>query len=439
MDASHKIITVTNSSHHCPDQPITGLDIGNPAGGFSIALAYDRVLDEHQLIRALQKSLDRVPYFAGRIQGLDSTQPYIAPNNDGVLFTSITSATAMPTYSLDRPLKADIQNYISPIDHFTFDQNTPLLKIKLTNFSNGSILGISVSHLFCDGVSTLDFLQAWSDAACGKSLPASPFWDRNVIKRFTMEEAGESSQQIVALDQPLRFYDLPVDTKIFRLSGDLLENLHKKYPVRNRAEATRQDIITAFIFSLIATCNESDSSCSLTLVYNIRSLLGLPENYLGNAIGLRHIERTKKQINELAIADIAKLIREMYLKMATENLPQDIAFWEHKMIEGCVWSFMPKATFLTLNGGVLIDNVSKFSLYDMNFGNGQPVWLDTPPQPTPTAVCRGVLMCPTPPGTEGIDLHVTLPTEEMARLESLLESASHSLNAATGEPERAAS
>jgi hypothetical protein len=84
---------------------------------------------------------------------------------------------------------------------------------------------------------------------------------------------------------------------------------------------------------------------------------------------------------------------------------------------------MPLATQLALTGGILIDNMSKFGFYELDFGVGKPAWIDTPPPPSPAAVARGVLMLPAPPRRGGIDLHVSLLPGEMATLRALMEGA----------------
>jgi len=419
MESFHKIVTVTNSQHHCPIQPVTGFDIGYPAGGAGLALIYKEVLNREQLIAGLQKALDRAPYFAGRVAGLESNQPLVVPNDEGALFSYVHYRERMPRYGIDRPLKPQIHDFVPHIDSSGFDRHTPLLQIKLSTFLHGSILGIAVSHIFCDGIATLDFLNGWAAYARNAIAAAPPAWQRHTFKPL----AGDSNKSylpatMIELKQPLQFYAGPVACEVFHLPAALLERLHKNY---GAADASHANIVTAYIFLTIAHCRlDVDEFCSLTLVYNVRKILGLAPDYLGNAVALRCLQWTCKQIIELGGAALARALQPLYPAISADDLWREQRFLEQKMTEGPTAQFLPEASYRMLTGGVLINNVAKFPLYDLDFGSGRPIWYEAPPQPVPTPVCRGVLICPTPPERDGVDIHVTLPSAEMLIFRELI-------------------
>ncbi|HSB95849.1 MAG TPA: acyltransferase [Spongiibacteraceae bacterium] len=415
MESFHKIVTVNNLQHHCPIQPITGLDIGYPTGGAGLVLVYQQVLNREVLIASLQKALDRVPYFAGRIVALESSQPLVVPNNEGVLFSHAHYRERMPRYEISRPLKPQIHEFVPYIDSCGFDRHTPLLQIKLSTFLQGSILGIAVSHVFCDGISTIDFLNSWAAYARNASAPAAPAWQRHTLKSVA-EDSDKSNlpTAMIELEQPLQFYAELVACEIFHLPAALLERLYKKYGTVDTAAASPANILTAYIFLTLARCRlQADEPCSLTLVYNTRKILGLASDYLGNAVALRSLQWTCKQIIELGVAALARSIRQLYPAITANDLRREQKFMEQKMTDGTAAQFLPEASYRMLTGGVLINNVAKFPLYDLDFGSGRPIWYEAPPQPVPTPVCRGVLICPTPPERDGVDIHVTLPSAEM--------------------------
>ena len=370
MEVFHKIVTVSNLQHDCPSQPITGFDVGNPAGGTGLALVYDSVLNRQRLIASLQKVLDRAPYFAGRVCGLGSAQPQVVANNEGVLFTYANYCERMPAYGIDQPLKPQAHHFVPFIDHAGFDQHTPLLQIKLSQFLNGSILGIAVSHVFCDGISMIDFIKSWADDARHAIVQPPPNCDRSLIKTAAALDVTPScsSPSMIELIQPLKFYDRPVVSEPFHLPGTLLELLYRNYGDADPAVASRQDIVTAFIFTLMVRCRSNpDQLCPLTLVYNIRKTLNLPTDYLGNAITLRCLKYTGTQIIELGVGALARTIRRLYTEISAVDLLQECAFMQQKMAAGTAALFLPEATYLPLTGGVLFDNVAKFPAVRVGF------------------------------------------------------------------------
>lgn len=420
MKTSYKIITCPQPKQGCTEQPLTGLDIGNSISVFGIALVFGKPLNALQLIDGLQKSLNRIPYFSGRVFGLGSPLPLVIPNNEGVLFTSSDCDEKIPDFSIDQPLKPYISKFTHGIDSENFDHHTPLLQINLANFSDGSILGISISHFFCDGISMIEFMRDWASNIYDQGSPAIPCWNRRDVQQMAIGDGKvpSASSAAIELSQPINPKRQPVETCVVRLSVSLLEQLYLKYSAC-ADEISRQDIVMAFIFILISRCRiPQNESCSLTITYNVRRVLGLSANYLGNAVNLLYLQLSAEQIAETEVSEIARLIRGLHVEMTTERLCQDLAFWQRRMAEGCAARFMSVATSLALNGGILINNMSKFNFYDLDFGGGKPVWLETPPPSAP--ISRGVLMLPAPTQDPGIDLHITLPHAEMINFRTLV-------------------
>jgi hypothetical protein len=454
MKISHRIITAPQPVA-CGEQPLTGLDIGMPVDSFCIALVYQQPLDELLVVASLQKALDRNPYFSGRLFGIGSTLPLVIPNNAGALFTCNAYPRSMPAFGIDQPLKPHLLKFAHCIQSFGFDHHTPPLQVQLTSFPNGCILAISISHALCDGTSMLEFIRSWAGYALQAPTLPQVDWNRRDVQQMALGDGIAPSPQapVVELKQPFPLNTQPTDTAIFHLSAAMLDHLCDKHLNRKEGislrdashqgisqsglsaqdtlpldaslqEISRQDIAAAFIYLLLLRCgNDAKSGMSLSIVCNIRRILELPANYLGNAVCLRHFQPSSGQLRSMDIRTMARQIRSMHSEITTGSLRRDLAFWQRRAADGTAARFMPLATQLALTGGILIDNMSKFGFYELDFGVGKPAWIDTPPPPSPAAVARGVLMLPAPPRRGGIDLHVSLLPGEMATLRALMEGA----------------
>lgn len=437
LKRSHRIVTAPKPVA-CSEQPLTGFDLGIPVDSFCIALVYRQPLDELLLIASLQKALDENPYFSGRLFGIGSTLPLAIPNNEGALFTCNAYPGSMPAFGIDQPLKPHLSKFSHCIQSFGFDHHTPPLQIQLTSFPNGCILAISISHALCDGTSMLEFMQRWAGHTLHAPVRPQPDWNRRDVQQMAAGDGGTTSPQAPAIElkQPFALNTQPVDTAVFRLSGALLEQLFQKYQESedsvarpdiysqglSRQDISRQDIVVAFLYLLLLRCGNDSNGSSLSIVCNIRKVLQLPANYLGNAVCLRHFQPAAGQLRQMDVRTMARQIRSMHTEITASSLRHDLAFWQRRGADGTAARFMPLATQLALTGGILIDNMSKFDFYALDFGGGKPIWIDTPSPPSPAAVSRGALILPVPPGHEGIDLHVSLPPDEMTILRAFTES-----------------
>lgn len=418
MKTTHKIITAPQPVTDCTEQPLTGLDITCPADGFTIALVYATQFDEQWLIQGLQRVLEDCPYFSGRLFGLGSVLPLAIPNNEGVLFSTTTRDEAIPTFDSTQPLKPYMMKVAHIIHSEHFDHHTPILQVYLTNFRNGCILSISICRAFCDVVSMFDFMHSWAAEVSHGGRRTSPKWNRRDVQQLALGNGDHPclDNPVVELEQPSWQTTSVLETRLFHLDAGFLKQLYIDHGM-NDETISPQEITTAFIFIQIGRCRQpSEETTSLTFIRNARRALQLPANYLGNALSLRHFELSAAQLDAANTGSIAQHIRQASAAMTTDSLRRDIAFWQRKLAEGSTYRFRSLAAHLALQGGILIDDMSSFDFYGLDFGTGKPVWVDTPLPVSPTTMARSALMLPAPPSRGGIDVHVTLPPDEMVRL-----------------------
>ena len=95
----------------------------------------------------------------------------------------------------------------------------------------------------------------------------------------------------------------------------------------------------------------------------------------------------------------------------TEDLQADLGLMELHRRRHTIHTLMTESSIRALDGGIVINNCGHFPMYRVDLGSGAPTWFETVRPPF-----RGVMLAPTPPGTDGFDLHVTALPHELAAL-----------------------
>jgi hypothetical protein len=417
---SHKIITAPRAII-CTEQPLTGFDATMPTDGFCLAMVYPQPLDTCLLVDSLQRTLDQKPYFAGRVFGMGSTLPLVIPNNEGALLSISEFAGCIPSFDIENPLKPMLGRFAHCIHGIGFDHHTPLLQIKLTNFSDGCILCVTASQILCDTTAMTGFMQDWSANATKRPIARPAPCDRRDVQQMAIGDShSQSHSRVLAAAQHIRNDCDDIDAATYRLSGSTIAQLHDSYREAENG-ISRQDIIAAFIYLLLIRCNDTARSTpALGVICDVRGKLELSPSYLGNATCLRFLDPDAPQLKAANIRTIAHGVRKLREDLTATGIRQDLAFWQHRIADGTAARFIPLATHLALEGGIVIHDMSHFDIYALNFGSGPPRWIDIPARQSPAQAPRSVLMLPAPPDDGGVDLHVTLPSAEMAMLRVLM-------------------
>jgi hypothetical protein len=149
------------------------------------------------------------------------------PTDDGLVFEISSSSD---TFSKSR----DTGVYVNPVDSIPGE---PLTKIRLSQTSKGSVLGVSVSHALVDGFSFFHFLSSWARIAQGKRI-LSPVHNREMLTAVAIDhEENVAADDLLTrcglfLGRQHRKNETPsIDEESLSLSLDTMRNV--------RAEAQR--------------------------------------------------------------------------------------------------------------------------------------------------------------------------------------------------------
>lgn len=413
MKVSRKIISGDITGASLKVEPLTGLDLCMSSAGFDILLVYDHVLDEESLIDSLRETLAHNPYFEGRMGIYDGCKG-ISPKQEGILFTSIQHDDELSKFWKGGSIKYG--NFSSHVETFGFEENVPFFHITHSIFRSNSVLGLSISHRFCDGSSFWSFMLLWSRAAKGQK-PISLHYDRGSLNKKASHYSADKERNFSGHALSCKAKG-PIVVESFRLPGWRLDELKSLGSVENPPLFSSQDLSTAYVWKLINSSVNLDAGeiFPITLVFNARKKFGLDNDYVGNAFFFRSIEKSKDEISRLDFSSAAILLRSLSNQVTEQSLCDDLAYFSAMEREGGSSRCLSRDQSLFLNGGLLINNWSKFPIYEIDFGSGKPIWFDFQRgvgKESARNPIRFAVIASSPHEDGCLDYYVGLPVDEM--------------------------
>jgi len=413
-------IKLIHGSSTASSQPLNGFDLKGHHELFPHSFVYETVLDEEKLIDSLQQMLRINPYFSGRIISHEKASGRVILNNGGAEFSVERIKKAIPKYGINNPLKKDAEYFCPLVNTVGFSEETPLLRVKLFQFNDGSILSMTASHQLTDGVGLFEFMKDWAAVANGRE-PGFRGHDR-----FTLTHNFEGAEKShlnrlrelanSGTGENRSANEVPI-TKIIRISQSLIRKImeEQRSVLKSGAWVSAQDVLTALLWKNLINFDQIEKyeRVSLLTAYNIRRLLSLPPNYVGNAVTNRLIDFLVKDVMDLSVVGVARVLRESIESLKKEDCLNDLMFWDGLLNEERKNTFFLRKTIP--KNWIVINNLSKFGWDRVDFG-GKPVWFDIPAFPN---VNRWAFILPSPLGND-FDCHVCIFEGEMELLEERL-------------------
>ncbi|CAH1446506.1 unnamed protein product [Lactuca virosa] len=295
----------------------------------------------------------------------------------------------------------------------------PLCIIQLTSFKCGGFaIGVATNHATFDGISFKTFLQNLASLAADKPLATTPCNDRRLL-------AARSPPQI-QFDHPELFkiptgIDLPsptvfdtpegeLDFKIFNLTSNDIAYLKQKAkdePFSTNAKITGFNVVAAHVWrcKALSSGTNYDPERVSTVLYavDVRSRLGLPPSYAGNAVLSAYASARCKEIEEGPLSKLVEMVTEGTKRM-TGEYAQSVIDW------GEVNKGFP-------NGEFLISSWWRLGFADVEYPWGKPRYS------CPVVYHRKdiILLFPDIIGESNneVNVLVALPGKEMEKFEAL--------------------
>jgi shikimate O-hydroxycinnamoyltransferase len=402
--------------------PLTGLDIVATTIPVRRLLAFDRVLDEQALRVGLKKSLVDFPLLAGRLKEDGDRKPYIASNDEGLLFEVVEIDEDIHNSGRIPLLKSRARELSVRLSLNPANRNKPLAGIRVTRFRDGTVVSFSSIHALGDGISAWMFLNNWSEhVRCGQSA-VKPDLDRMPLIRLgehSNSKEGHPENRFTRLDRWQRaglYGKLAIDSMatqsiVFHLPERYLKS--KKAMVLGRLGdgewVSTRDVAAALIVDCLNRVFPGESG-EVSNYYNLRGVEGLDlkEAYFGNAV-LGRTWRESRAPDQLA--GIALNLRRRRNALTGDSVAADLGFLERERQQGTVHSLVQSSLRASFRDGILINNYSRFPMYSVDFGEGPPAWCDYPAFP----LRQLAILNPHRRG-DGVDVHLGLKRALMKRL-----------------------
>jgi len=390
---------------------LSPMDWANRGRAIPCTWFFAHALPPQKLVDALRDALRAFPHFAARYtrdgSGLEpggavrvEVRQSTTPFAEAYVHTTSKKVIRRTAHEAYVPSKAGMD----PDDGLAA---TPLLRIRITLFDNGTAVGVLVQHAITDIEGIVAFMRAWSRCARGGDI--SPRQDRWAPASTIEEEAperwapSEKPPEFVGVAQKIRTEDCCV----LPLPASTLAALKAAAGESSEPYASTDDVLTARVWRALVVCrlaqlglpiSKAGTTCCLRAA-NVRQVLGLSKDYAGNATTDICTELPAKELLGARVGAVAGKLRADLLATRTPDRVQARgAFFRgaQKMRQRIRKRFDENSlTFIMSSWSAEWDAV--------DFGSGPPVALDH------GAIAPVVCVFVRRPRGDGVNVYVSLP------------------------------
>ncbi len=392
-----------------PLSPVDHIFTGPNSYPISFALAYDGTLDPARLRNSLEEALQSLWPLRSKLVKTLSHSYGFQPADDGLVFEIVHS-----TDVFSKSQKPDI--YVNPVVSVPGE---PLTRIRLTQTSKGSVLGVSISHALVDGFSFFHFLSSWARIAQGKRI-LSPVHDRELLTPVPTDYNGD-----VAADDLLTRCGLflgrkhrknatsAIDEENLSLSPDTMRRLRAEAQLDCDVPLFDNDVITAYVWKEYGARwakVDNHATTFVTVPFDFRRLLReVPRMYFGCALAFATASSAYDRLRSASLGEISCLIRRSIAQVTSDYVHASLRTLEALRL-GRGLSAIQHIDVRHPRRGLIVTNISRLPLSSVDFGCGPPVGFKATAQ-----AHRGVVILPSedsvlirafpPPANDNAEAH----------------------------------
>lgn len=355
--------------------PLTACDYlftGDTSCPVTFAFAYTSLLDPDAMQHGLRELTRHIPWLAGRLR---------THGRDAYTFDIIDAAhprleVAHSTHTWNELLTREpLVSLVKSAD------GEPLVSLRLTQTPRGSILGISMSHALVDGFSVFYTMANWAACTRGESITA-PQFDRSfgiIGQRAAVESAPTPAQ---VLEQCGLFWseprpecrELPAQTRLALRSGHLdvlMDEAQRSVSER----LSKNDVLTAWLWRTYGRQwwpSRRDENVYVSCPVDIRRKLDQPDKPLfacavcsATATATYH-ELLHAPLGELALR-VQRSVADVFADEVRDRYAPLDALRRHHGLRG-----MSSVHLRHPRRGMLVTNMSRLPLHQLDFGSGAP-------------------------------------------------------------------
>ncbi|MFT4927960.1 MAG: hypothetical protein ACI8WB_004075 [Phenylobacterium sp.] len=369
-----------------------------------VTMTYDHVLEPKMLMAGLEKLLSHYPHIGGSLVDFYNADSRIIADDKGILFSGQSLNVAMDQ-QLKKPLDSDHQVQM-PAYHGEYVDGDHFIKVTCSEYVDGTRLEMTLPHFLCDGFALTGLLIDWANLAKGGQIQPLNV-DKSKILKTENSIIKHYYDSLTVQPMPRTNQD----SHLFYISESLIDDLMAEQidvPPAQLA-SLRNKIWMAYVWQTITASRapEDKGMASIISQFNMRGGLGLGHRYFGNAITMLFVEQSVDQVLDQSLSVATESLGDMFnqLMRARKKFLQ-------KTFTDLEQGNMPEILPVIMSGAMLVNDMTEFPLYDIDFGHGRPSWVELPMS---DYLMRQVKALPAPDQSKGVVLNVSLPEVEMAR------------------------
>ncbi|ERM97081.1 hypothetical protein AMTR_s00122p00127100 [Amborella trichopoda] len=305
--------------------------------------------------------------------------------------------------------------------------------VQLTVFEGGGLaLGFSCSHLLSDAICAAQFVKKWAETHLKQisiyppthlsltpitgAVSSSFLNDSPCVKHYESAAKAHTEQ---GRSQGLRDPIAAHSTVTFHFSNEMVQKCIRdaQWGSLNGLQPTPFEALTALFWVACSRVKGQETLVDLSLCLNMRSTLGLGDEFFGNAMVFTimdpHNMNIKKEMKEGELGYLTRILQEAVNKIGEEEAMHLLRWVESKREgEGGKKQYEP---FPVYGPGLVCANLEELPLYEVVFGNGlEPVRVSLYVEPV--AGEGEILILPSPEGGLARNVSVTLPKDQALKL-----------------------
>jgi len=283
------VLTIESDAH----LTLSPLDWSNRGRAIPCTWFFAHVLPPQKLIDALRDTMRALPHFAARYTRDGSgLEPGGSVSVDVRRSTTPFAEAYVHTTSKTTIKRTDHEAYApckAKMDPDDGRPTTPLLRVRITLFDDGTAVSVLVQHSITDIEGLVAFMRAWARCARGGEVsPRQDRWAPTAVDEEAPERwaPSEKPPEFVGVARKIRTEDCCV----LPLPASTLAAL-KAAAGESDPYASTDDVLTARVWRALVVCrlaqlglpiSKAGTTCCLRAA-NVRQVLGLSEDYAGNA------------------------------------------------------------------------------------------------------------------------------------------------------------
>ncbi|KAE9602697.1 hypothetical protein Lal_00049792 [Lupinus albus] len=320
---------------------------------------------------SLSKVLVHYYPLAGRLGISSEGKLVVNCTGEGVMFVEAEANNCMidDIGDMNNPDLANLGKLVYDIPGARNILEIPPLIIQVTKFKcGGFVLGVNVNHCMNDGLSAMQFVNAWSETARNLDLKILPFLDRTILKARNppkIEFPHHEYAEIKDVTNTSHDVEEKMLNRYFLFTQEKL-NLLKKKATEDGVlkKCSSFEALTAFVWRARTEALRMHPDQETKLLFAVdgrsRFVPPIPEGYFGNAIVLTNAmckanELLKKPFSHAVglIVNAINMVTDSYMRSAIDY-------------------FEVKRTRPSLTATLLITTWTRLSFHTTDFGWGKP-------------------------------------------------------------------